>query len=139
MTRQQFSQRLGRLFPKRTGPPFITLAVQVHAWGGLKLQVFHAEVGHLLHARAGVVEEQKQCSVPLRRPTGGREGSEQSLNFIPIEKAGFGRRNALRGDGGDAFGFLEPFRHPVNDIFKECAQGSQPLIACSNVIVSLSL
>jgi hypothetical protein len=27
------------------------------------------------------------------------------------------------------FRFLEPFRHPVNDILEECAQGSQSLLS----------
>ena len=60
--------------------------MQAHAGGGRELKITDAQVGHLLHAGAGVIEEEQQRAIPERVHPLYWERGQQGLNLIALEK-----------------------------------------------------
>ncbi len=72
----QRAQHVGGLAPQRAGAPLVALAVEADERVLSEVEVPDAQVGHLLHARPGVVEEQEQRPVPQSQRTVARQAGE---------------------------------------------------------------
>src|SRR5260370_37871218 len=61
---EQRRQKRRRLMPERACAPLVALAVQAHKWVLTEIEVFNTQIGGLLSARSGVVEEEDEGPVP---------------------------------------------------------------------------
>ena len=60
---QQPRDRVDGLRPERADPPFVALAVQAHPRLRPQVEMLDAQVGDLLHAGAGVVEQEEEGAI----------------------------------------------------------------------------
>ena len=90
-----------RLVPQRTVAPLPALPVQTHMSWTVQGELFDPQVGDLLHAGAGIVEEQQQCAVAHRKLTVAGESSEKCLDFFTRERVHRRLRAALDRDRRD--------------------------------------
>ena len=91
---EQLLERAGGLLPERAGAPFVAFAVQADGRVLAEVEVPGAQVGGLLDAGAGVVEEQDQRAVAqCERAVAGQVGAG-GLGSRRVRGTGFlaGRR-----------------------------------------------
>src|SRR5918995_5612402 len=60
---EQPGDRVDGLRPERANPPFVALAVEAHPWLRSQVEMLDAQVGDLLHARAGIIEHEEEGAV----------------------------------------------------------------------------
>ena len=92
------SQLARGLLPEWAGPPLVALAVQVDARRGPELNVGRAEVGNLLDARTGIVEEEQQGAIAGGMSAARGHAREEGTHLLPLQEARLGRRHALKRD-----------------------------------------
>ena len=56
----------GCLVPEWACSPFVALAMQANQWVVTEIEVFNAQIGGLLNACSGVVEEEQEGPIPQR-------------------------------------------------------------------------
>src|ERR1700686_1028284 len=86
------------LGPQRTVAPLPALPVQTHMSWTVQGELFDPQVGDLLHAGAGIVEEQQQCAVAQRKLAVAGESSEKCLDLFTRERVHRRLRAALNRD-----------------------------------------
>ena len=62
---------------------------------------------------------------------------KQRLDLVPIEEAGFGRRDSFARDGGNLLGDRETLGQASPQKLKERMQHGEPMVACSPMIVAV--
>ena len=136
---EQVLQQLSRLRPEWTGPPLVTLAVQTDTGLALQVEVRDAQVGDLLHAGAGVVEQQQQGTVTQRERSGGRQSAEELGDLLALKETSFGWGRTLDGNRGDALCDREQLGAPLREKLEEGPQDRESMVAGAPVIVPFLL
>ena len=132
-------QQLSRLRPEGTAAPLVALAVEPDTGLVLQVEVRDAQVGDLLHASAGVVEQQQESTVAEGEGAVGREPAEKLRDLFALEEMRLGRRGALDSDRRDPLGGREAFGTPPREKLEEGPQDRKSMVSGSPVIVPLLL
>jgi hypothetical protein len=111
--------------------------MQSHSWLCPEFQVFEPQIRHFLDAATGVVQQQQKCSITEGEAALGRQVMKQRLDLVPIEEAGFGRRDSFARNGGNLLGNRETLGQASPQKFKERMQHGEPVVACSPMIVAV--
>ena len=101
--------------------------MQAHQRVLAEVKVLGAQVGGLLGAGAGVVEEQDQGAVPQCERAVAGQVAQEVFDLVLFEEPGFWRGGALDRDGGHLLAGGEHFRFPSGDVVEQAVQGGQPL------------
>ena len=116
---------------------FVALSVQAHPRLCSEFQVLHPEVCDFLHATAGVVQQQQECAVAERVAAVGWQLMKERFDLVPVEKAGFGRRDAFTRNCGDLLCDRKALRRAPPQKLEERMEDGQPMVACAPMIVAL--
>src|ERR1700678_2248086 len=125
------------LVPQRAVAPLPALSVQAHMSWTVQGELFDPQVGDLLHAGAGIVEEQQQCAVAQRKLAVAWESSEKCLDFFSRERMHRRLRAALDRNRRDLLALSQSIRVATRNELEERVKGAESLIACGNAIVPL--
>ena len=102
-----------------------------------EVEVLDAQIGGLLHARAGVVEEQDQRPVAEREASVAWHATEQRLDLVAFEEVCLRRRDALDRDRGDLLADSEHLRRSGGDVLEQAVDRGEPLVAGADVVAAV--
>ena len=105
----------------------------------LQVEVRDAQVGDLLHAGAGVVEQQQQSTVTEGGGARGRQSAEDLGDLLLLKETSLGRGGALDGDRGDALCHREQLGAPLREKVEEGLQDRESMVAGAPVVVPFLL
>ncbi len=98
-----------------------------------------AQVGGLLDASAGVVEEQDQCPVAQREPTAVGQVMEQLCDLVVFEEADLWWRDAIGRDRGDLLADAQHLRRARGDVLEQRVDHGEPLVASAGLVAAVLL
>jgi len=134
--RAQTVELLSRLGPEWARPPLVALAMEANAGGRLQIEIPPSEIHGLLHAGAGVIEEQEERAVTPGVAALSRQGREERTNVLALKEARLRQRRPFHRNGRDALGDRQKFRHTTAQILEERVQTGQALIPCANAVMA---
>jgi hypothetical protein len=102
----------------------------------LQLEVLDAEVGHLLDASTGVVQEKEEHAIAECVAPAGRQSREEGADFVALQEVGFRRSGPLAGDGRYALADREQLRISAREVLEEGVDGRQALVASPDVVAA---
>jgi hypothetical protein len=117
---------LSRFAPERARSPLVPLGMEANAGGRLQIEISPAEIHSLLDAGTGVIEEHQERAVPRGVPALRRQGREERLNVLALEKARLRRRHPFHRDRANTPGHSQQLRRrPPRYSKNVCKQASR--------------
>lgn len=101
------------------GAPLIAFAVQTCTRWASQVEMFDAQIGHLLYARSSVIQQEEQDAITQRPPATRRQPREQRRHFVALPIAGLRRCSPLGGNGRDPLADIEHLGQPSRQIAEE--------------------
>ena len=110
--------------------------MQAHTRLRTEIDVLHPEVGDLLHAGTGVIEQQEQRAIAERESSISRQSTKQRRDLVALEEIGLRWRHAFDRDRGHLLCDREILGRPTREEFEERADDREPMIPRAPVILS---
>ena len=111
--------------------------MQAHERVRTEVKVPDPQVGHFLHPRPGVVEEQQEGSVSQREPTPTGQVRQQIFDLVAFEEPGLGWSRTFGRDGGHPLADAEHLGVPRGDVVEQGVHRSESLVAGAGVVAAV--
>jgi hypothetical protein len=111
--------------------------MQAHTERWREVEISNAQIGHLLHPGAGVIEKQQERAIAERVGPVHRQGGKEGVDLVALEKPGLRGRDAFHRDGGHALGDLQHLGHAPGEVVEKGVEAREALIPRSDVIPAL--
>ena len=98
-----------------------------------------AQVGGLLDAGSGVIEEQHQGAVAQGQAPAGGQAGDQVLDLVLFQEPGLGRGGPFYRDGGHLLAGAEQLGVAAGQVLEQAVHRGQPLVAGAHVVAPVLL